>query len=99
MLEIDASEYEFSPLQFADDISVTVTSDPCPPPPNTTSSTLEVFTCLEGSRMFMGVTGPGTLIQYQDILQGLVYFNSADEPDKNETNKTVSVSIIIYAKW
>ncbi len=71
-----------------------MTSDPCPLPPNITSSTLEVFTCREGSQLFMGVMGPGTLIQYQDILQELVYSNNAKEPDKNELNKNVSVSTL-----
>ncbi len=66
----------------------------CPPPPVNNTMTLQAFSCRVNSQLLVGITGLGTLTAYQELLRGLLYHNIGDEPNKEEVNKTVTVSIV-----
>lgn len=76
------------------DGGLNITESPVCPPPPYNSSTLEVSMCRTAGQLLLGVTGLGTVRQYQDILQGLRYSNQAEEPNKDQLNRTVSVSTV-----
>ncbi len=65
----------------------------CPPAPVTNTTTLTGFSCRVDSQLLVGVTGLATVSVYQQLLRGLLYDNTADEPDINKLYKNATVSI------
>ena len=84
-------------LPNSSDVNITRGSSPvtCPQAPPTDTS-LQWLTCYSpGDQVTLIITGLATIQDYQELLRSTLYWNTAQEPDKDQLNRVISVSAAI----